>query len=35
MKKIINNVDLIIDKSYIIKKDTYHIPVTSYDLVDI
>ena len=34
-KKIINNVDLIIDKSYILKKDTYHIPVTSYDLVDI
>lgn len=34
-KKIINNVDLILDKSYIIKKDTYHIPVTSYDLVDI
>ena len=34
-KKIINNVDLILDKSYIIKKDNYHIPVTSYDLVDI
>lgn len=34
-KKIINNVDLIIDKSYILKKDTYHIPFTSYDLVDI
>ena len=34
-KKIINNVDLILDKSYILKKDTYHIPVTSYDLVDI
>ena len=34
-KKIINNVDLILDKSYIMKKDTYHIPFTSYDLVDI
>jgi hypothetical protein len=34
-KKTINNVDLLLDKSYLIKKDTNHIPFTSYDLLDI
>ena len=34
-KKTINNVDLLLDKSYFIKKDTYNIPFTCYDLLDI
>ena len=34
-KKTINNIDLILDKSYTIKKDTYHIPFTSGNLLNI
>ena len=34
-KKTINSVDLLFDYSYSIKKDTYHIPFTCNNLLDI
>jgi hypothetical protein len=34
-KKTINGVDLLLDDSFVIKKETYHIPFTTYDLLDI